>query len=729
MKSSLLLSSTLVLVSFSMSSSAAPSQPTAPSQGLRDQIVPVAGMELLPALQRATDVGPADGEQSLCVAVSLPFAKPDDVQKFADDVSDPKSPMYRRFITPEEVGERYGYSQAQVQSVADYLASNGFQVTLVANNRLAVVANGTVAQIERAFHTTIRHYTLTPVDKIEPADFVANSTPIQLPSALAAIVIDVSGVETYTRPEPRTTLLTPALTRALYNSAGVFAAGNTGAGRTIGISSFVGFRSASWINYINHFALPVPPAGAGTNVVIVPIGGGGGTTASENAEGDLDVQMQLGIAPLATIRVYDSANTQDLIATLAQEVNDNLCDAISESYGWNIPNSTQTSAHNNHVSMTAQGITYMGASGDSGTSLGFYPYPNMEPEVLQVGGTIADVNTPSGARITETGWSGSGGGWSTHNIAFNVRPSWQTGTGVPAINSSNNRRLVPDIAFHSSGNGNPAGAYSFYIGGTLHDDYYGTSFAAPMFCATLALLEQDIIGLGGLTPDAQGHRRFGRMQDYVYAQNGRSDIWYDITSGNNGNLPSGQGASNAHVGWDTVTGWGPMDCAVFAVVAACDTGAPCGAGTGTAYCFGDGTGAGCPCVNFGAPGNGCANSVDVSGGNIAGTGTASVSADTFALLGTHMVSGSCLYFSGTTQIASVFGDGIRCVGGTTIRLTETVNVNGASTSPGVGLPLSVVGGLVAGDVRNYQVWYRNAGPFCTPSTFNLTNGLSVTWLP
>jgi hypothetical protein len=172
-----------------------------------------------------------------------------------------------------------------------------------------------------------------------------------------------------------------------------------------------------------------------------------------------------------------------------------------------------------------------------------------------------------------------------------------------------------------------------------------------------------------------------------------------------------------------------MDCAAFAAVAACDTGASCGAGTGTAYCFGDGTGTACPCANSGSTGNGCANSVDANGGNLAGTGSASVTLDTFALQGSHMVSSSCLYFQGTTQVSSAFGDGLRCAGGTTVRLTQTANVNGASTSPGAGLPLSVAGGVLAGDVRNYQVWYRNAGTFCTASTFNLTNGLSVTWLP
>jgi len=35
----------------------------------------------------------------------------------------------------------------------------------------------------------------------------------------------------------------------------------------------------------------------------------------------------------------------------------------------------------------------------------------------------------------------------------------------------------------------------------------------------------------------------------------------------------------------------------------------------------------------------------------------------------------------------------------------------------------------AGAIRVYQAWYRNAASFCTVSTFNLTNGLEVVWLP
>ncbi len=148
----------------------------------------------------------------------------------------------------------------------------------------------------------------------------------------------------------------------------------------------------------------------------------------------------------------------------------------------------------------------------------------------------------------------------------------------------------------------------------------------------------------------------------------------------------------------------------------------------TAYCFGDGTGTACPCGNTGAAGNGCANSVNVNGGNLASSGTASISSDNFALLGTGMPDSSVLYFQGTTQISTVFGDGIRCAGGTVIRLGTKQNSGGASQYPVVGdIPISLRGFNSAGDVRTYQAWYRNAAAFCTVSTFNLTNGIEATW--
>ncbi|MCY2960253.1 MAG: hypothetical protein NTY35_08805 [Planctomycetota bacterium] len=151
--------------------------------------------------------------------------------------------------------------------------------------------------------------------------------------------------------------------------------------------------------------------------------------------------------------------------------------------------------------------------------------------------------------------------------------------------------------------------------------------------------------------------------------------------------------------------------------------------TATSYCFGTATT--CPCGNAGAPGNGCANNLFAAGANLTATGNAQVSADTVLLTGTNMPNGPCLYFQGTLQASAIFGDGLRCVGGAVIRLGVKFNVGNTSAYPTGADPLVSVKGMIpaAGGTRFYQGWYRDAVPFCTASTFNLTNGVAITWTP
>jgi hypothetical protein len=115
-------------------------------------------------------------------------------------------------------------------------------------------------------------------------------------------------------------------------------------------------------------------------------------------------------------------------------------------------------------------------------------------------------------------------------------------------------------------------------------------------------------------------------------------------------------------------------------------------------------------------------------------GTSNISNDTVVLQGTQMPNSSALYFQGTTQqnggLGSVFGDGLRCAGGAIIRLGTQTNAGGQSSYPaGAQLHVSVRGSITSPGIRTYQAWYRNAAAFCTPSTFNLTNGLQLTWTP
>ncbi|MBK7876409.1 MAG: hypothetical protein IPJ77_11750 [Planctomycetes bacterium] len=156
---------------------------------------------------------------------------------------------------------------------------------------------------------------------------------------------------------------------------------------------------------------------------------------------------------------------------------------------------------------------------------------------------------------------------------------------------------------------------------------------------------------------------------------------------------------------------------------------------GTPFCAGDNLDPNvttdCPCANFGTAGNGCANSVNAAGANLAVSGMANP--DSAVLLGTGMpATVSCIYLQGDALTDVVFGDGVRCAGGTLLRLRTKANVGGASSFPDSTdtVSLSVRGGVVpgSGTVRYYQTYYRNsAALFCPPATFNTTNGIVITW--
>src|ERR1019366_5367654 len=123
-----------------------------------------------------------------------------------------------------------------------------------------------------------------------------------------------------------------------------------------------------------------------------------------------------------------------------------------------------------------------------------------------------------GNRISEVGWDGSGGGWVISTDTFNVRPSYQTGTGVPP---SIPFRLTPDISFDAD----PVTGYEIYVLGQLQE-WGGTSCASPTFAGALADCEEEIIAGGGLGSNGAGKKRFGRIQDLLYSYDGDPTVFY-----------------------------------------------------------------------------------------------------------------------------------------------------------------------------------------------------------
>jgi hypothetical protein len=155
-------------------------------------------------------------------------------------------------------------------------------------------------------------------------------------------------------------------------------------------------------------------------------------------------------------------------------------------------------------------------------------------------------------------------------------------------------------------------------------------------------------------------------------------------------------------------------------------------GTTSPFCFGDGTGTACPCGNNGASMHGCGNSVHSTGASLLPTsGIPSTINDTL-VLGVNQVptSATCVFLQGSTAISpAVFGDGLRCLGGTLKRLAAKTAFLGLASYPQAGdQPISVRGGVPAsGGQYSYQVWYRDPASFCTSATYNISNGVLVNW--
>jgi len=159
----------------------------------------------------------------------------------------------------------------------------------------------------------------------------------------------------------------------------------------------------------------------------------------------------------------------------------------------------------------------------------------------------------------------------------------------------------------------------------------------------------------------------------------------------------------------------------------------------TPTCFGDGSDAICPCFNFGDTGKGCNNSAGTGGALLTAIGSPSVSADSLVFTAAgEMPAALSVVLQGNAQIAQVvYGDGLRCAGGTLKRLYVKNAVGGVVTAPSGAEPSVSASSAALGDpltsgvTRIYQVFYRDPNPsFCTTppgGTFNISNGLSVIW--
>jgi subtilase family serine protease len=501
-----------------------------------------------PKAQRQYDQGPVDPSMKLPYVTLL--IQPSEAQQAAlkqllAEQQDPSSPNYHKWLTPEQFGQRFGLSTADIAKITGWLRSQGFGIVQVARGRDWVAFSGTVAQVQRAFRTQIHRYT------VDGQEHFANATDPSIPKALDGIAAGFRGLNDFllqplsikksdainVNPDYFSggNFLAPGDIATIYDIGPLYSAGINGTGMAIAIMGQTDIYAADIAEFRSAFSLSanVPQQTLATGCTDPGITG-------DLAEADIDLEWSGAVARDATILFIKCDTSHGGVGTSAQYAIDNdVAPVISMSYGGCESSNGQTNAlafQSLVQKANTEGITFLASSGDSGSAgcdssdettatQGLaVNIPASIPEVTAVGGT--EFNEGSGSYwgttngsnggsalsyIPELAWDDNptGTGFDTRlastgggvSIYF-AKPSWQTGPGVP----NNSFRNVPDAAMSASAdhdgyivctnNGCAGGIQGAGIFG-------GTSVATPIFAGIVTLLNQQMkntppAGLGNI---------------------------------------------------------------------------------------------------------------------------------------------------------------------------------------------------------------------------------------
>ena len=491
---------------------------------------------------RAKSVGRLPATQSMRLVFVLAHRNQVELENFLQELYDPYSPSYRKFLTVEEFTVKFGPSQEDYDSVIHFAEANDLTVVGTARNRMNLDVSGSVASIEKALHVNMGVYQ-------HPTENRTFYAPDREPTMdLAVPLWRIAGLDNYSIPRPLVRVRSNATSKATTGSCpsqsfcgsdmrAAYYGGTTltGAGQSVGLFEFVGTDLTDLNTYYKN-------AKQTNNVPITLLSTDGTTTSClasagcDDTEQTLDMTQALGMAPgLSSLVMYVGSTDSAIFNAMATAKPLNA--QLSSSWAW-LPVDPITD-NPYFEEFAAQGQNLFVASGDSGAygRRSSDVYPADDAYVTSVGGTDLTTSSAGGPWKSETAWSYSGGGISPNNIAI---PSYQKTAGVitTANKGSKTLRNSPDVAAEANTDN-----YICYDG-TCAGGWGGTSFAAPRWAGYLALVNQQSV--------AHGKSTVGFINPTIYPLglgSSYSSDFHDIISGSNGTY-------SAVTGYDLVTGWG-----------------------------------------------------------------------------------------------------------------------------------------------------------------------------
>ena len=574
-----------------------------------------------PATSKLLGALPGDTRLTRMALVLAPSATQQAVlDQLLLDQQNPASASYHKWLTPTQFGAQFGVSDDDLAKIQSWLTSQGLSVLSVAPSRNAVFFSGTSAAVETALGVSMQRY------QRKNQEFFENSGNVTVPAALNGIVSGVTSLSSYRLKSnlvrhPRTSagkaspnytdgagdhFLTPWDFRQIYGLNTLVNAGYTG---TVKIA-VVG-QSAINTTQIGYFQTLTGQTVTAPTVVLVPNSGISTAVSGDEGESEIDVEYAGGTASGATIEfVYTgNGNNNGVFDSVIYAVTEGIAPIITMSYG-GCESELATYATGTFEpylrQANAQGETVLVSSGDddvatcdaidssvtvtTATEGLTVSYPASSAYVTAVGGTRFNEGTGTYWSSTDNSFAGSATGY-IPEIAWNEtadngtaangygilgtgggasqifgKPSWQTGTGVPA----DGQRDLPDVSFNAavyhdsylfcSAELTSGVADEACTATAFNEGVGGTSLSAPNFAAMLAIVEQKNATTTGL----------GNVNGALYslaAGTSATAIFNDITVGNNivpcvtgtTNCTTGTMGYSAGVGYDQTTGLGSVN--------------------------------------------------------------------------------------------------------------------------------------------------------------------------
>lgn len=540
----------------------------------------------------STNLGPSPVGAALPLMVSLEPQDPAGLTSFLTQVYDPSSPAYHQFLAQGQFGPRFGASPAAISAVRATLSSLGLSGGSVSPNDLVLSFTTSVGVAETAFSISIDQFRLATGHT-----GFANTTAPKVPSAIQQDITGIVGLSTLSRVAPLglarsaaarsasargrrdaespgsvptacntakhvgTSFTATELARAYGFVAGAYDHGRFGTGATIALFEAAAYTPTTVAKYEKCY-------GISTKVAPIKVTGGSTTTRGTGAvEADLDIEDVAGLAPKATIDVYEAPTFfTSVLHEYTAIASADSAQVVSSSWGTCeiYEGSTLVDAEELiFEEMAADGQSMMAAAGDTGSegcqrngagTLGLnVGDPSGDPYVTGVGGTdITALGTPPTEKVWNEGVASDDGAGGGGISKFWKMPAYQSALGVNQDSSGKPCaaakgtycREVPDVSASAD---YPHG-YAIYFDGHWYD-VGGTSASSPLWAA-----------LTGLADEACGARS-GLLNAALYAH--PSDL-HDITVGTNTyDSKLHTGLYPATTGYDMASGLGTPTSTLF----------------------------------------------------------------------------------------------------------------------------------------------------------------------